>query len=189
LPIAAWRLFPRTPPPAIYQARTHSTPHPLALLALGLLGVYATGFAVTRVHMFQFAYATQQQQRDNDKWLLSQCSDDAFYHNMKHHSDICEQVSHESQRSLWLAAVDHVVRNTHACGYQSCLSILEDSLAWVLSRGMLVAGGAALLLVVTPTLTLPFYRMHMLGGGHRDRIDHRKHEHSMRYSALGPLDM
>lgn len=176
-------LFPRAPPRAIYQDRQHPALPPLALLALGVLCVYATGFMVTRVHMFQSSYATQQQQRDNDKWLLSQCSDDAFYHNMKHHSDICEQVSHESQRSLWLAAVDHVVRHTHACGYQSCLSILEDTLAWVLGRGMLVAGGAALLLAVTPTLTLPFYRMRSLHAPGRD-----KHEHPLRYAALGPLD-
>lgn len=145
---------------------------------------------VTRVHMYQYAYANQQQKRENDKWLLAQCSDDGFYHNMKHHSDICEQVSHESQQSIWLAAVVHVVHHTHACGYQSCVSIVEDMLAWVLSRGLLFAGGAAVVLVAAPTLAMPFFRLHSIANSvHGDRRKYNRHEPAtLRYQALGPLD-
>jgi hypothetical protein len=155
--------------------------HPLVLLALAVTGLYWAGFLATRVHMFQFAYSVQQQKRDNDKWLLRQCSDDAFYHNMKHHSDICEQASHESQQSTWLAALDHVVRNTHACGYQSCVSILEDALTWALSRGMLVAAGAAVVLILLPTLTLPLLRL-------RSHTEAKLDRRTLRYAAWGPMD-
>jgi len=179
-------LFPRTTDTAIYRPGPQRTAHPLGLAAVTLVGVYVTGFLVTRVHMFQFAYASHHQQRKNDQWLIAQCADDAFYHNMRHHSDICEQVSQDGHRSIWLSAIDHVVRNTHACGYQSCVSILEDTLSWVLGRGLLFGVGSLVLLVLLPTLTLPLTRLHMLHSAkypeETDRI------RTLRYAALGPLD-
>jgi hypothetical protein len=170
----------------MYRPDPRHAAHPLGLAALALVGVYVTGFLVTRVHMFQSAFASEQQQRENDQWLLAQCADDAFYHNMRHHSDICEQVSQGGFRSTWLSAVDHVVRHTHACGYQSCVSIVEDTLSWVLGRGLLFGVGALVLLVLAPTLTLPLMRLHMLHSAkypeETDRI------RTLRYAALGPLD-
>jgi hypothetical protein len=170
----------------MYRPGPQPAAHPLCLAALAMIGIYATGFFVTRVHMFQFAYASQQQQRDNDQWLLAQCADDAFYHNMRHHSDICEQAAQGGHHSIWLSAVDHVVRHTHACGYQSCVSILEDTLSWVLGRGVLFGVGAVLLLVLTPTLTLPLMRLRMLPGA--KGLEGLGRPRSLRYAALGPLD-
>lgn len=60
----------------------------------------------------------------------------------------------------------------------------------MLSHGIMFAGGAALLLLVTPTMTMPFYCLHSISNN-KHEVNGKYNHHSqntLRYSALGPLD-
>lgn len=119
---------------------------------------WCLAFVMTRLHMFQHAYATKWQEYSNDKWLREQCDESDFYHNMKHHSNICEDVNAKTLESIWLNAADHVARNSYLCGYSSCATLLEELVGWILGRGVIITSLVAGVLMVMPTILLPFFR-------------------------------
>ena len=127
-------------------------------LVLVMLGVCGLMFVVTRFHMLHLAYTHKQHEHENNQWLLEQCAYHEFYHNMKHHSNICEEVTTSSHESLWLSAVDHVVRNSHLCGQHACLSLVETAVVWMLSRGLLLSIVAVVGMLIAPTVMLPYWR-------------------------------
>ena len=56
------------------------------------VSMYAMMFMVSRIHILHEAYAAGIQLRDDESWLLQQCESHDFYHNMKQHSGLCDEV-------------------------------------------------------------------------------------------------
>ena len=104
---------------------------PLSAAMLGsvLLSVWLLMFVVSRVHMLHLSHSALTQQREDEHWLLRQCASDEFYHNMKQHSSLCDDLSALSRSSVLLSAVQHVIDHTYLCGYTPCHELLDATVA------------------------------------------------------------
>ena len=107
------------------------------LVAL-MLGLYVVLFVVSRVHILHEAYAAGVQSRDDESWLLQQCEKHEFYHNMKQHSGLCDEVKSKHNSILFLDALQHVVNNTYMCGYEPCSVFVTSVIDWALGRGAMI---------------------------------------------------
>ena len=124
-----------------------------------LIAVMLLAFLITRMHMFQHAYTQKSQEYNNNEWLVSQCSRDDFYHNMKHHSNICEDVTTSIMENIWLHSADYVVRNSYLCGHSSCLYVLERLMEWLMGSGFVLTVILLICVLCVPTLLLPLVRV------------------------------
>ena len=126
-------------------------------LALALLVVVAF-FSVTRLHMLHSTITRLRAERKNEAWLLEQCKEDAFYHNLKQHSTLCDDVNARAEDALLLHAVREVIENTYICNFDTCVVML-DALADFCARYLFyLCVTTVLLLVLAPTIFLPFWR-------------------------------
>lgn len=130
----------------------------LSNIASAAVAAWCLAFVMTRLHMFQHVYTRKLQEFTNDEWLRQQCESDDFYHNMKHHSSICEDANAKLNESIWLSAADHVARHSYLCGYSPCATLLEDLVAWMLGRGVVITSIFCGLLMVMPSIFLPLWR-------------------------------
>lgn len=135
--------------------------HPCLLISMVFaLGISALGFVLSRLHLFQHEYNRISVQRENDAWLLERCKEHDFYHNMKHHSSLCDEISVALRESIILLSLQAVVRNTYTCGYQPCLEILDAFITWVLGRGFAVTIALCACVLMLPSILLPMLRLH-----------------------------
>jgi hypothetical protein len=128
------------------------------LLALGL---WFSGFVLTRVQLYYEALVVEQQRRNHEEWLMQQCKSPEFYANMKHHSALCDQVEAHARGSVHLVAAMQLIQNTYLCGYAPCGTVIDHALLWITGHGLLFTGLALALVLLTPTLLVPLYRQHV----------------------------
>ena len=128
-----------------------------AVLWIGL-GVWVFGFLATRAHMLHSAYTRRISRVESEAWLRQQCSSHEFYHNMKHHSTVCDEAEDGVRQSAWLGAISDVVQGTYLCGYEPCEHVLDKGITWVLGRGLWFALGVGVLFVVAGTVFVPVSR-------------------------------
>ena len=128
------------------------------LLALGL---WVSGFLLTRVQLYYEALVVEQQRRKHEEWLMQQCKSPEFYANMKHHSALCDQVEAHARGSVHLVAAMQLIQNTYLCGYAPCGTVIDHALLWVTGHGLLFTGVLVALVLLTPTLLVPLYRQHV----------------------------
>ena len=128
------------------------------LLALGL---WLSGFVLTRVQLYYEALVVEQQRRKHEEWLMEQCKSPAFYANMKHHSALCDQVEAHARGSVHLVAAIQLIQNTYLCGYAPCGTVIDHALIWITGHGLLFSGLFVALVLLTPTLLVPLYRQHV----------------------------
>ena len=140
------------------------------LVAL-MLGLYVVLFVVSRVHILHEAYAAGVQSRDDESWLLQQCEKHEFYHNMKQHSGLCDEVKSKHNSILFLDALQHVVNNTYMCGYEPCSVFVTSVIDWALGRGAMITLWAAGIMLVLPTLFVPVWRRFL-----NTQADYRMHQ-------------
>ena len=118
-------------------------------------------FVMSRVYMLQSAYETHAQQRKDETWLLQQCENDEFYHNMRQHSQLCDTVSRNAQSILFMTALQSVLEQTYLCGYDPCETIIDRIATWLFGRGLPILLLVLLIVVLMPTLLLPMLRKQM----------------------------
>jgi hypothetical protein len=128
-----------------------------------LLVVWSVFFMLTRVHMLHSAISRLSTERNNERWLLHQCQHDEFYHNMKHHSALCDEVSTKADDVLLLHAIREVVENSYVCGFYSCVDIVDVAIASTAKQSMYVLTSAVCVLILAPSLLFPLWRR-SLGG-------------------------
>ena len=104
---------------------------------LTILGVtlWIGMFLVSRLHMLHASYSVLENERENDIWLVEQCKLHEFYHNMKHHSSLCDSVQKKQGEILLLLAMQRVIDETYLCGYESCGTLLMKVGDYMLGRG------------------------------------------------------
>ena len=132
----------------------------LLMVALVCLLSVCVVFALSRVLLFQDRLAALRLESENNAWLVEQCRDDTFYHNMKHHSSLCDEVEAQQRLTLWVEAVRYVVQRTHLCGDVPCQRAVEGLASWVAGPGLPLTCFLALVLLMLPTLCVPLVRAH-----------------------------
>lgn len=115
-------------------------------------------FLVSRLHMLHASYSVLENERDNDVWLVEQCKLHEFYHNMKHHSSLCDSVQKKQGEILLLLAMQRVIDETYLCGYESCGTLMMKVGDYMLGRGLVLTGCLVLAVLLLPTLLLPIFR-------------------------------
>ena len=174
------------------RAAAHDLTPRLLLLSVTLLsgGLWLIGFFLSRVYLFQSEYNSLRQRRENDLWLLRQCEHDEFYHNMKHHSELCDHLASERRDSLFLLALHRVAMETYLCGYEPCHVLIDGALTWALGRGLVVSCLAVVMLVFMPMLVYPHARAYYFRA-RRAQARHALHDpyNRLQYETLGCDDL
>jgi len=129
--------------------------HVLTILGLAL---WVGMFIISRLHMLHASYSQLENERENDQWLVEQCKLHEFYHNMKHHSSLCDAVQKKQGEILLLLAMQRVIDETYLCGYESCGSLMMKVGDYMLGRGIVLTVCLALAVLLLPTLLLPIFR-------------------------------
>lgn len=132
------------------------------------LVLYMCGFVVSRAYLFHVAYNHRIQRHGSEEWLVQQCRSHEFYHNMKHHSSVCEDVEGRAAESLWLGALAEVVNSTYICGDEPCTRLAGNFFQFLVGQGIVVAVAFLLCLFLLPTLAVPFLRMRRMQQSRRD---------------------
>jgi hypothetical protein len=66
--------------------------------------VLLAAFAVQKLCVLHSAYQLQQERIEKEAWLRAQCAQPHFYTNMRHHSNLCEEVEATARiGALWHA--------------------------------------------------------------------------------------
>lgn len=116
------------------------------LTSIGLLWVLT--MLITRVHLFHNAYIHHLQIIEDEKWLLQQCHDPAFFSNLKQHVALCTQVQENAQRNPVLVALDATLATSSLCGTVACSDVMYYMQTGGFSLISLLALGALALIVV-----------------------------------------
>jgi len=135
--------------------------HPVPVLLTLLCGLWMCGFLVSRVHMLHIQYHVITLQQAKEEWLLEKCTQVEFYDNMKHHSSVCDNVSVNTHKIPFLAALEHMVENTYLCGYSPCFDILDMVTGWMMGRGLLFTIALCLIIITAPAVLVPIFRRNM----------------------------
>lgn len=125
---------------------------------LGMLGIYALLFLVSRVHILHESYTHMAQMREDDQWLYQSCKNPEFYSNLKTHSTLCDEVNEKRRSVLLLMALQRVIDKTHLCGYTECSVMLIAFADWALGRGLFLCVFLLVLLAVLPVVVFPLWR-------------------------------
>ena len=146
----------------IRQTQSYQTLHMISFVCFMVMPVFAlvwfAGFMLSRLHMFQHEYNKLTHEHKNNEWLLRQCEHDQFYHSLRHHSTLCDEVAALANDSIVLHAAQRVVRETYLCGYEPCSAVLDHLLQWVLGSGFMVSIGVMVVLLFIPTCLVPMFR-------------------------------
>lgn len=144
------------------------------LCLVGMVVLVATLFILSRVMIFEHEYNILKTERRNEEWLLRQCEDDAFYHEMRHHSTLCDEVKVKSGDDILLLALSRVSQKTHLCGDTSCTQVAENILQWVAGQGFRVMCVAGVFCLIMPSLAISIWNMI---GRQMSAFRHRDSEH------------
>ena len=71
----------------------------LKLMVISLGVFWSVSFIVARLFIFYEAYVNFQGVLKDEEWLRSQCDQPEFYSNMRQHSDLCNDVRRNAERS------------------------------------------------------------------------------------------
>lgn len=116
-------------------------------------------FTVSRAYIFQHELNVLKTERKNEKWLLRQCEDDTFYHEMKHHSTLCDEVNVNSQDDIYLLALGRVSQKTYLCGDTPCIELFEHIVEWLAGQGFIVMCSFCFLCLTMPSIALTIWNL------------------------------
>ena len=123
-----------------------------------LLALWGIGFLVTRTHVLHRSYNKRITDAGNNRWLHEQCKSHEFYHNMKHHSTLCEDVASTERDSVLLGAFADMIDQTYLCGYESCEEILARGVMYIAKQGFWAITGVTVGLLIFMVALVPIAR-------------------------------
>ena len=103
----------------------------LMIISMGVFWVVS--FVVSRLFIFYESYTLFLATLRDERWLLEQCESPEFYTNLRIHTDLCNEVRRNAERSPVLIALNAVAQTSHLCGRHSCteaLTFLSSSTGW-----------------------------------------------------------
>lgn len=137
---------------------------------------------VSGIYNFHLAYSSHTAKKNDDKWLLTKCSEPDFFIRLKQHTDLCDSITKNAQSNAILFALNQVVSTTHVCGSRSCFEIASDivnKLGW---QAVLLLGIVAVVVAHT-TITLLRTYMYSRINRHEGFFSSSKY-HNRRYPML-----
>ena len=131
----------------------------LMVISVGVFWVVS--FGVSRLFVFYEAYSAFLRILKDEEWLRSQCSLPEFYSNLRQHTDLCNNVRLNAERSPLLIALNEVANTAHLCGRYSC----AEAFTMLSSAGWPVLLGLVAVLLVAPSVVVRIARGVVRGGG------------------------
>lgn len=129
----------------------------LKLMIICLTTFWIVSFSVGRFFVFYEAYTSALRLIRDEAWIRSQCSDPQFYSNLKQHSDLCQSVQINFERSPVLVALNAVSETAYLCGRYSCV----ENLAAISRGGWPVILSVGFMSLLAPTLLVQIMRVLM----------------------------
>lgn len=126
----------------------------LKLMVISVGVFWAVSFGVSRIFVFYEAYSSFLGVLKDEEWLRAQCALPEFYSNMRQHTDLCNAVRLNAERSPVLYALNEVANTAHLCGRYSC----AEALALLSGAGWPALLGLAAILLTAPSLLLRLAR-------------------------------
>jgi hypothetical protein len=133
----------------------------LKLMIICLTTFWIVSFSVGRFFVFYEAYTSALRLVRDEAWIRAQCSDPQFYSNLKQHSDLCQSVQINFERSPLLVALNAVSETAFLCGRFSC----TENLAAISRGGWPVIALVGLISLLAPTLLVQAMRLLMSSRG------------------------
>ena len=132
----------------------------LKLMIICLTTFWIVSFSVGRFFVFYEAYTTALRLVRDEAWIREQCSDPLFYSNLKQHSDLCQSVQINFERSPVLVALNAVSETAYLCGRYSC----AENLAAISRGGWPVIVSVGFFSLLAPALLMQVMRVLMSSG-------------------------
>lgn len=129
----------------------------LKLMIICLTTFWIVSFSVGRFFVFYEAYTSALRTIRDEAWIRTQCADPQFYSNLKQHSDLCQSVQINFERSPLLVALNAVSETAHLCGRYSC----TDNLMALSRGGWPVILSVGIISLIAPTLLVQIMRVLM----------------------------
>ena len=126
---------------------------------IGMLVLVTALFLVSRAYIFQHELNILKTERQNEAWLRQQCEDDTFYHEMKHHSALCDEVHLRKGDNIYLMALGRVSSKTYLCGDVSCTEIVQYWIDWFLNQGFIFVVFLSIIVFAMPTITMSCWHL------------------------------
>jgi hypothetical protein len=129
----------------------------LKLMIICMTTFWIVSFSVGRFFVFYEAYTSALRLIRDEAWIRTQCSDPQFYSNLKQHSDLCQSVQINFERSPLLVALNAVSETAHLCGRYSC----TENLVSITRGGWPVILSVGFISLLAPTLLVQVMRLLM----------------------------
>lgn len=126
----------------------------LKLMIICLTTFWIVSFSMGRFFIFYEAYTSALRTVRDEAWIRTQCSDPQFYSNLKQHSDLCQSVQINFERSPLLVALNAVSETAHLCGRYSC----TENLIALSQGGWPVMLSVGFISLIAPTLLVQVMR-------------------------------
>lgn len=144
----------------------------LMVISVGVFWVVS--FCVSRLFVFYEAYTSFLGILKDEGWLRDQCALPEFYSNMRQHTDLCNAVRLNAERSPILYALNEVANTAHLCGRYSC----SEAISMLSGAGWPVIVGLVAVLLIAPSVLMKLAR----GVVHGDHIPVYHNKHHLKYS-------
>jgi hypothetical protein len=118
----------------------------LMVVCLGVFWIVS--FTVGRLFIFVETYTSTLRILKDEEWLRIQCAQPEFYSNMRQHTDLCNDVRRNFERSPFLIALNEVAGTAHLCGRHSC----ADAIVYLSNAGWPVLLCISLTVLLAPTV-------------------------------------
>jgi len=136
----------------------------IKLIIVCLTTFWIVSFSMGRFFVFYEAYTSALRLVRDEAWIRTQCADPQFYSNLKQHSDLCQSVQINFERSPLLVALNAVSETAHLCGRYSC----TDNLAAISRGGWPLILSVGFFSLLAPTLLVQVMRLLMSSRGGSD---------------------
>ena len=131
------------------------------LMIICLTTFWIVSFSVGRFFVFYEAYTSALRLVRDEAWIRAQCSDPQFYSNLKQHSDLCQSVQINFERSPLLVALNAVSETAYLCGRYSC----TENLTAISRGGWPVIVSVGFISLLAPTILVQVMRLLMSSRG------------------------
>jgi hypothetical protein len=136
----------------------------IKLMIVCLTTFWIVSFTMGRFFVFYEAYTSALRIVRDEAWIRTQCADPQFYSNLKLHSDLCQSVQINFERSPLLVALNAVSETAHLCGRYSC----TDNLTAISRGGWPLILSVGFFSLLAPTLLVQVMRLLMSSRGGSD---------------------
>ena len=149
----------------------------IKLIIVCLTTFWIVSFSMGRFFVFYEAYTSALRLVRDEAWIRTQCADPQFYSNLKQHSDLCQSVQINFERSPLLVALNAVSETAHLCGRYSC----TDNLAAISRGGWPLILSVGFFSLLAPTLLVQVMRLLMSSRGGSDLPLNYHQHHAGKY--------